>query len=38
MTATETFVSQPGESDALRKENQAENMGWYAAITADMFG
>ncbi|MDP3318672.1 MAG: NAD(P)/FAD-dependent oxidoreductase, partial [Bosea sp. (in: a-proteobacteria)] len=38
ITATETFVSQPGESDALRKENQAENMGWYAAITADMFG
>ena len=38
ITATETFVSQPGESDALRKENQAENLGWYAAITADMFG
>lgn len=37
ITATETFVSQPGESDALRKENQAENMGWYAGITADMF-
>lgn len=37
ITATETFVSQPGESAALRKENQAENMGWYAAITADMF-
>ncbi len=38
ITATETFVSQPGESDALRKDNQAENMGWYPAITADMFG
>lgn len=37
ITATETFVSQPGESDALRKENQAENLGWYAGITADMF-
>ncbi|WP_332694098.1 FCSD flavin-binding domain-containing protein [Bosea sp. (in: a-proteobacteria)] len=37
IAATETFVSQPGESDALRKENQAENMGWYAGITADMF-
>lgn len=35
--ATETFVSQPGESDALRKETQAENLGWYAGITADMF-
>lgn len=37
ITATETFVSKPGESDELRKETQAENMGWYAAITADMF-
>ena len=37
IAATETFVSAPGESDALRKENQAENMGWYAGITADMF-
>lgn len=37
IAATETFISQPGESDALRKENQAENMGWYAGITADMF-
>jgi NADPH-dependent 2,4-dienoyl-CoA reductase/sulfur reductase-like enzyme len=37
ITATETFVSQPGESDALRKETQAENIGWYAGITADMF-
>jgi NADPH-dependent 2,4-dienoyl-CoA reductase/sulfur reductase-like enzyme len=37
ITATETFVSKPGESDELRKETQAENMGWYAGITADMF-
>ncbi|WP_332687127.1 FCSD flavin-binding domain-containing protein [Bosea sp. (in: a-proteobacteria)] len=37
IAATETFISQPDESDALRKENQAENMGWYAGITADMF-
>ncbi|MET3891974.1 sulfide dehydrogenase [flavocytochrome c] flavoprotein subunit [Bosea sp. OAE506] len=38
ITATETFVSQPNESEALRRDNQAENIGWYAAITADMFG
>ncbi|MFN3362363.1 MAG: FCSD flavin-binding domain-containing protein [Allorhizobium sp.] len=37
ITATETFVSKPGESDDIRKETQAENMGWYAGITADMF-
>ncbi len=37
IAATETFISQPGESDALRKETQAENMGWYAGITAEMF-
>ncbi len=37
ITATETFVSKPGESDEIRKETQAENMGWYAGITADMF-
>jgi NADPH-dependent 2,4-dienoyl-CoA reductase/sulfur reductase-like enzyme len=37
ITATETFVSKPGESDQIRKETQAENMGWYAGITADMF-
>ena len=38
IAATETFVSQPGETAELRKENQAENIGWYAGITADMFG
>jgi sulfide dehydrogenase [flavocytochrome c] flavoprotein subunit len=38
IAATETFVSQPGESEALRRETQEENMGWYAGITADMFG
>ncbi len=37
IAATETFVSKPGESDELRKETQAENIGWYAGITADMF-
>lgn len=38
ITAVETFISKPGESDALRKQTQAENLGWYAGITADMFG
>lgn len=37
ITATETFVSKPGETADLRRENQAENIGWYAGITADMF-
>jgi sulfide dehydrogenase [flavocytochrome c] flavoprotein subunit len=37
IAATETFVSAPGESDELRKQTQAENIGWYGAITADMF-
>jgi sulfide dehydrogenase [flavocytochrome c] flavoprotein chain len=31
------FISQTGETAELRKQTQAENMGWYAAITADMF-
>jgi NADPH-dependent 2,4-dienoyl-CoA reductase/sulfur reductase-like enzyme len=37
IAASESFVSQPGESAELRKQNQAENIGWYAGITADMF-
>jgi NADPH-dependent 2,4-dienoyl-CoA reductase/sulfur reductase-like enzyme len=37
ITATESFVSQPGESDAVRRDTQAENLAWYGAITADMF-
>lgn len=36
ITATPS-VSKPGETAELRKENQAENVGWYAGITADMF-
>ncbi|MEH2510092.1 sulfide dehydrogenase [flavocytochrome c] flavoprotein subunit [Nitrobacteraceae bacterium AZCC 1564] len=35
--ASSTFVSQTGEAADLRKQTQAENMGWYAGITADMF-
>jgi NADPH-dependent 2,4-dienoyl-CoA reductase/sulfur reductase-like enzyme len=38
IAATESFVSKPGESDELRKATQAENLAWYEAITADMFG
>lgn len=38
IAATETFVSKTGESADLRKATQAENMGWYAGISADMFG
>jgi sulfide dehydrogenase [flavocytochrome c] flavoprotein chain len=33
----ETFISKTGESADLRKQTQAENMGWYAGITADIF-
>lgn len=34
----ESFISQNGESDELRKSTYEESEGWYAAITADMFG
>lgn len=37
IAAAETFVSKTGETAQLRKETQAENAGWYSAITADMF-
>ncbi len=37
IAAVETFVSKTGETPQLRKETQAENMGWYSGITADMF-
>lgn len=37
ITASSTFVSKTGEDADLRKQTQAENMGWYAGITADMF-
>ena len=32
------FVSQTGEDSALRKATYEESLGWYAGITADMFG
>lgn len=31
------FVSQKGEAADVRKQNYQESIGWYAAITADMF-
>jgi NADPH-dependent 2,4-dienoyl-CoA reductase/sulfur reductase-like enzyme len=37
IAAVETFVSKTGESAAVRKQTQEENIGWYAGITADMF-
>ena len=32
-----SFVSQPGEDAAVRKQNFEESVAWYASITADMF-
>ena len=32
------FISQTGEDAALRKATYEESVGWYAGITADMFG
>lgn len=37
IAAVETFISQPGESDEVRRQTQAENLAWYEAICADMF-
>ncbi len=37
IAATETFISQPGESDEVRRQTQAENLAWYEAISADIF-
>jgi len=38
IAAVDTFVSQNDEPADLRRQNEVENLGWYAAITADMFG
>ncbi len=32
------FISQTGEDAALRRQTYEESVGWYAGITADMFG
>lgn len=36
--STSTFISQLGESAAVRKATYQESSGWYASITKDMFG
>ncbi|WP_136645894.1 NAD(P)/FAD-dependent oxidoreductase [Tabrizicola sp. YIM 78059] len=38
IASVESFVSQTGEDAALRKATYEESLGWYAGITADMFG
>lgn len=35
---TSGFVSQTGEDEALRQQTFEESVGWYAGITADIFG
>jgi len=37
IAAVETFVSKTGEDAELRKQTQAENMGWYQGIITDIF-
>lgn len=37
ITSTVPFISQTKESAELRKQTQAENMGWYSGIVADIF-
>lgn len=38
IASVEAFVSKTGEDAALRKATYEESLGWYAGITADMFG
>lgn len=38
IASTGGFVSQTGEDPELRKRTYEESLGWYAGITADMFG
>lgn len=38
ISSTGGFVSQTGEDAALRKATYEESEGWYAGITADIFG
>jgi NADPH-dependent 2,4-dienoyl-CoA reductase/sulfur reductase-like enzyme len=38
IASIEPFISKPGESADLRKQTQDENMGWYAGVSADIFG
>ncbi len=36
--SVESFISQTGESDELRKATYEESESWYAAMTEDLFG
>lgn len=38
IASVSSFISQTGEDAALRKQTYEESIGWYAGITADMFG
>ncbi|PHP66175.1 flavocytochrome C [Zhengella mangrovi] len=38
ITSTTSFISQTHEDPAVRKATFEESLGWYAGITADMFG
>ncbi|WP_425099700.1 FCSD flavin-binding domain-containing protein [Tropicibacter sp. S64] len=38
IASVSSFVSQTGEDADLRKRTYEESLGWYAGITADMFG
>lgn len=38
IASVESFISQTGEDAALRKATYEESLGWYAGITADIFG
>ncbi|MFD1341877.1 FCSD flavin-binding domain-containing protein [Litorisediminicola beolgyonensis] len=38
IASTEGFISQTGEDPATRKATYEESLGWYRAITEDMFG
>ena len=38
IASVESFVSQTGEAADLRRATYEESLGWYAGITADIFG
>jgi len=38
IASVEGFISQTGETVAVRKQTQEENIGWYDGIVADVFG
>jgi hypothetical protein len=38
IASVDSFISATGEDAALRKATFEESLGWYAGITADMFG